>query len=63
MDQRLFYNILTRDALLIHRGVAHLLDGPYGSREDAETAAAELMTRLDRDDGSLPEAGSRQSLL
>jgi len=47
MDQQLFYNLVTRDALLICEGVAHLLDGPFNSREDAEAAASELISRLE----------------
>lgn len=50
MDRQLFYNLLTRDALLIYSGVAHPLEGPYDTREDAERAAEELISRLDEDD-------------
>jgi hypothetical protein len=46
IDQELFYNLVTRDALLIHSGVAHSLEGPFDSREDAERAAEVLVDRL-----------------
>lgn len=46
-DQQLFYNLLTRDALFIYDGVAHSLEGPYQSREEAERAAEELIKRLE----------------
>ena len=46
-SQQLFYNLVTRDALLIHDGVAHPLEGPFQSREDAERAAEELVKRLE----------------
>lgn len=45
-SQQLFYNLVTRDALLIHDGVAHPLEGPFQSREEAERAAEELVKRL-----------------
>lgn len=54
-DQELFYNLVTRDALLIHGGVAHALEGPFDSRDDAERAAEVLIVRLqmhDEQDGS-----------
>lgn len=47
---QLFYNLLTRDALLVHNGVAHPLEGPFDSREEAERAAEELIGRLDGHD-------------
>jgi hypothetical protein len=50
LDRQLFYNLLTRDALLIYNGVAHALDGPYDSRDEAERAAEELIKRLDEDE-------------
>ena len=46
-NQQLFYNLVTRDALLIYDGVAHSLEGPFQSREDAERAAEELIERLE----------------
>ena len=46
-SRQLFYNLVTRDALLIYDGVAHSLEGPFQSREDAERAAEELIERLD----------------
>lgn len=46
VDEQLFYNLVTRDALLIYDGVARPLEGPYQSREEAEVAAAELIQRL-----------------
>ena len=49
-SQQLFYNLVTRDALLIHDGVAHPLEGPFQSREDAERAAEELVKRLEDQD-------------
>jgi hypothetical protein len=55
VDQQLFYNLVTRDALLIYDGVARPLEGPYQSREEAEAAAAELIQRL-LDDGTNPES-------
>lgn len=45
-NQELFYNLVTRDALLIHSGVAHTLAGPFQCREDAEQAAEALIKRL-----------------
>ena len=48
--QELFYNLVTRDALLIHSGVAHSLEGPFDSREDAERAAEVLVERLIKHD-------------
>lgn len=48
MERQLFYNLVTRDALLIYRGVAHALDGPFSSREEAERAAEELIKRLNK---------------
>lgn len=45
-DRELFYNLVTRDALLIHGGVAHSLAGPFQSREDAERAAEALISQL-----------------
>jgi hypothetical protein len=43
----LFFNLLTRNALVIYKGVAHILDGPYSSREEAELAAADLIARVE----------------
>ena len=45
-DQELFYNLVTRDALFIHGGVAYPLAGPFSSREEAERAAEALIGRL-----------------
>ena len=45
-DPKLFFNLVTRDALLIFDGQAHLLEGPFLSREDAERASEELMGRI-----------------
>ena len=45
-DPKLFFNLVTRDALLIFDGQAHLLEGPFLSREDAERASEELMDRI-----------------
>lgn len=49
-DRQLFYNLLVGDALLIYRGVAYPFEGPFGSKEDAERAADDLIERLDIDD-------------
>jgi hypothetical protein len=49
-EPQLFHNMLTRDALLIHRGIAHSLEGPYASREEAERAAEELIRRLESEE-------------
>ena len=46
-DQQLFYNLVTKDALLIHNGVAHSFEGPFRSRGEAERAAEELIRRLE----------------
>jgi hypothetical protein len=53
-DRQLFYNLLTQDALLIYNGVAHSLDGPFRSREDAERAAEELIRRLEEQELDRP---------
>ena len=49
-DTKLFFNLVTRDALLIFEGQAHLLDGPFSSREDAERAGEELMERISNEE-------------
>lgn len=49
-ERELFYNLVTRDALLIHSGVAHALEGPFDSRNDAERAAEVLIDRLQMPD-------------
>lgn len=46
-EPQLFHNLLTRDALLIYKGIAHSLEGPYSSREEAQRAADELIRRLE----------------
>jgi hypothetical protein len=46
-ERQLFYNHVTQNALLIYRGVAHSLEGPFNSREEADRAAAELVTRIE----------------
>ena len=38
-DVELFYNLVTRDALVVYRDVAHRLEGPFSSREEAQLAA------------------------
>jgi hypothetical protein len=48
-DPKLFFNLLTRDALLIFDEQAHLLEGPFASREDAESASRQLIARLSED--------------
>lgn len=48
-DVELFFNLLTRDAFVIYRGVGHTLAGPYASREEAELAAADLIRRIEAD--------------
>lgn len=47
---RLFYNLVTRNALVIMGDQAHVLDGPFNSREEAEIAARELRQRLEFSD-------------
>lgn len=47
-DTKLFFNLLARDALLIFEGEAHLLEGPFSSREDAERASEQLMARISK---------------
>jgi|EndMetStandDraft_7_1072992.scaffolds.fasta_scaffold2077459_1 hypothetical protein len=48
-DPKLFFNLVTRDALLIFEGQAHLLEGPFSSREDAESASEQLMERISKE--------------
>ena len=48
-EPKLFFNLVTRDALLIFDGQAHLLEGPFSSREDAEYASERFMERLVED--------------
>lgn len=48
-DPKLFFNLVTRDALLIFEGKAHLLEGPFSSREDAESASEQLMERISKE--------------
>jgi hypothetical protein len=48
-DPKLFFNLVTRDALLIFEGQAHLLEGPFSSREEAESAGEELMERISKE--------------
>jgi len=48
-NMQVFYNLLTKDALLIYDEQAHPLVGPFASKRDAEQAAAELIERLERE--------------
>jgi hypothetical protein len=45
-EPKLFFNLVTRDALLIADGQAHLLEGPFSSREDAERASKQFIEHL-----------------
>lgn len=45
-EPKLFFNLVTRDALLIADGQAHLLEGPFSSREDAERASEQFIEHL-----------------
>lgn len=49
-EPKLFFNLVTRDALLIFDGQAHLLEGPFSSREAAEYASEQLIDRLAKDE-------------
>lgn len=42
----LIFDVVTRDALVVIDGKIHRLDGPFGTREDAEAAADQLKLRL-----------------
>lgn len=44
---QLFYNLVTRDALLLHDEKAYPLEGPFQSRDEAEREARELIERLE----------------
>jgi hypothetical protein len=68
-EPKLFFNLLTRDALLIFDGQAHLLEGPFSSREDAEYASEQLIDRLAKDETAAdgragkPQAQDRERAL
>lgn len=57
-EPKLFFNLVTRDALLILDGQAHLLEGPFSSREDAEYASEQLIGRLATNDAADGRAGN-----
>ena len=42
----LIFDLVTKDALVVIDGRIHRLDGPFGTRDDAEAAADELKVRL-----------------
>lgn len=58
-ETQLFYNLVTRDALLIYDAAARLLEGPFDSREEAERAAEELVGQLETDRPKEAEAALR----
>jgi hypothetical protein len=45
----LIFDVVTRDALLIHEGQIHPLEGPFQSKAEAQEAADLVAARLEDD--------------